>query len=326
MIQIDIIMKWYIILIIAVAAIALLIYFSVPAIIYKAVFGVRYNKNPRLNYFSAEDFELDKKDVETFYDGKTLHGCLYSVKPISECDKLIIFQHGIGAGQCAYTTEISALAKAGFAVLAFDAYGCGLSDGKSIKGFYAGAECVVSAYLYAKSDQSLKNKPVYLLGHSWGAYSVLCATELIAVEGVVAISAPDKPSKLLSDMLKCGIFRPVFSLYNLFACGKNGNRSAVKALKNSGSRALLIHGANDNVVPPSSAAANLASGENVTVYVDDEKFHNPYNTVNAEKLLAELNKAITKKEQPEFFENFDFKAATEQDEKVITKIIRFISE
>ncbi|MBE7089150.1 MAG: alpha/beta fold hydrolase [Clostridiales bacterium] len=317
-------MDWYYVLLIVVASIALLFYIVAPVLIYKMAFGHRYDKNASLKYFSASDFGLNAKEVKTQLYGKALNGYLYSVKPIEECSKLVIFQHGMGAGQCAYTTEIATLAKAGFAVLAFDAFGCDLSEGSQIKGLYAGADCVVAAYNFAKQSSRLKGLPVCLVGHSWGAYSVLCASEKIKVEKVVALSAPNNPNKLLADMLKSGIFRPVWWLCNLFSCGKNGNKSAVSALKGASASVLLIHGKQDKTVGENNAVANLISGKGITVLIEEDKGHNPYNTVEAEKRLAQLNQALVNKEQKEYFDNFDFTSATEEDEEVIKKIIDFL--
>ena len=64
--------------------------------------------------------------------------------------------------------------------------------------------------------------------------------------------------------------------------------------------------------------------------VYDDKGHNVYNTVAAQKLLEDLNAAFspsrfkTPQARKAYFENFDFKAATEEDEKVMSAIKFFI--
>ncbi|MDE7087242.1 MAG: alpha/beta hydrolase, partial [Clostridia bacterium] len=169
-------MEWYIVLIIAlatVAVISVIFTLSTAVLIDKIIFGSRQDKNPQYQYFTPEDFDLTVEHMSVLYSGVNLAANLYSVKPVEECEKVIIFQHGFGAGSSSYMTEIAHFAKQGNAVVAVDAYGCNNSAGKKIKGFYAGAEAVIAAYIAVNCDERLKNKKVVLIGHSWGAYSVL---------------------------------------------------------------------------------------------------------------------------------------------------------
>ena len=62
-----------------------------------------------------------------------------------------------------------------------------------------------------------------------------------------------------------------------------------------------------------------ANGKNITKLIAEGKGHNPYNTANAEKLLARL---FSLKD----FSEFDFKGATEEDEEVMRAVADFISE
>lgn len=319
-------MEIYHVILIAVAAAIVLIYFIMPTLIYKTAFGSRYDKNPKLKYFTAQDFKLVEQTVETEYNGVALRGAIYSKKPSVFCKNLVIFQHGMGPGHAAYMTEIAALANAGHAVLALDSFGCNLSEGKKLKGFYAATECVIAAYNFAKNNKFLKDKPVYLMGHSWGGYAVCCATTQIKVEGVIAISAPVSPTRALAGVAKASFFNPVFRVLNRAHCGRNGNANAVKALQKSQVNALLIHGEKDLVVKLFSSVAHVAKGKNVTKFIDKEKYHNPYNTVEAEKLLHELNVALMDNYEQSYFNNFDFKAATEQDSVVMQQIKQFLKK
>ncbi|MDE7401559.1 MAG: hypothetical protein K2N17_05865, partial [Clostridia bacterium] len=100
-------MQWYIILLIALAVVAVfaVVLTLVPAIlIHKAVFGGRQDKNPEFKYFTPEDFNLTTECVPVYYSGVILSAALYSVKPVEECDRVVIFQHGFGAGSASYMT------------------------------------------------------------------------------------------------------------------------------------------------------------------------------------------------------------------------------
>lgn len=334
-------MEWYIIALLAAAGILLVLFaaltLSTALVINKVVFGSRQDKVEGYRYFTAEDFALNAEPISVYYGGVDLSANVYSVKPVEECERVVIFQHGFGAGVSSYTTEIARLAKGGFAVVAADAYGCNNSVGENIKGFYAGAEAVIAAYIAVKRDQRLKDKKVVLVGHSWGAYAVLAASQKISVDGVVAISGFNAPAQCLCDQLKNlsgsklgKLYAPLlhgwFYLINFFKFGAKGNTKAAKALKKSGAKALLIHGEKDKTVPLNHSAAAKAVGDGVTKSILPEKRHNPYATEQAENRLAELmDSDLEGEEEAAYLASFDWKAATEEDEKVMGEIVSFIA-
>lgn len=332
-------MEWYYILMLCIAglgiAVCLSLIFIVPAVvIHRAMFGERQDRNINLKYFSPEEFNLDYEEVNINYRGTRLFGAVYHKKPLEECEKLIIFAHGMGAGHCAYTTEINFFAEQGYAVLSYDNYGCDRSEGKNTIGFYAGAEAVIAAYIGVKSDERLKDKPVWLVGHSWGGYSVLCASTQVSVNGVVAFSAFATPANVFGDLVKAysngflaALVKFGVRFINFFKFGVKGNCNAVKAIEKSNTPALLVWGEKDNLIISRNSAACLAKGENITALIEKDKRHNPYNTVQAEAKLAELGSdksELSDEQRAEFYKNFDYLAATEEDGRVMSAVVEFI--
>lgn len=335
----NFIMEWYYYLIIVAATVAVfaLVLTLGPAIlIYNTAFGHRQDKNPQFKYFTPEDFNLTVEHMPVRLRGVELAANLYTIKPVEECERVVIFQHGFGAGTSSYMTEIAHFAKQGYAVVAVDALGCNDSAGKSIRGFYAGAEAVIAAYIGVNCDNRLKNKSVILVGHSWGAYSVLAACASVKVDGVVAISGFNSPAQCVHDMLKTmgglgRLYAPLtfgwIRLINFFKFGAKGNLSAAKAVKKSGVKVFIIHGEKDPTVKLKHSASNKVKGDNVTALILPEKRHNPYNTVAAEVKLAELtggHKFESEAEAKEYLAAFDWAAATEEDAEVMSKIDSFI--
>ncbi len=329
---------WQITVIIAAIIITFLILlFSLAAVVYNYAFGRRYGKNPLLKYFGAEDFALTVKPVSVNADKTLLRGNIYRRHNVADNGKLIIFCHGLGAGQAEYTTEIDRFCRAGFTVLALDNAGCGMSEGKSIRGMYSGVKAAVAAYDYAKTDADLADKDAYFVGHSWGGYSALCASNERGVKAAVSISAPDRPARALKDSASriipraiAGLLYPFWCLIDFFKFGKNANKSAARCAENNGVPTLLIHGGKDNTVLMRNAAFYRAQGGNIVKILDENKAHNPYNTVEAEQKLAELSssfvkmKKLPREELLAYLEKFDFCAATEEDEKIMEEIVRFI--
>jgi hypothetical protein len=325
-----------IIICVAVFVVLMVFFVIMPIIAYNAFFSKRQDRSPLLKYFSPQDFNLSFREIDITYRGAKLYGAVYSKQPIEKCEKLIIFAHGLGAGHCAYMTEIAYYCNRGFAVLAYDNYGCDRSEGKNIRSFYTGAECVIAAYIAAKGDAELKDKPVYLVGHSWGGYSVLCASQCVNAKGVVAISAFSSPVKVYYDLggkksiLYAVLFTPMVALITALKNRAAGSKNAAKAIQKSGVPALLIWGENDKVVSKINSAACVAKGENISSVILPDKKHNPYNTVQAEQKLEELTSAFTKQfasdeEKANFFASFDYSAATQEDELVMQKTVDFIN-
>lgn len=315
-----------------------LVFFITLGLFVNAVMYGRQEQRSDYKYFTPQDFSLQTSPINVVYRKTRLSAFVYSVKPASECEKVLIFAHGYGAGTASYMTEIAYFARKGYAVVAADNYGCNYSEGKNCIGLYAGAEAVIAAYIGVKSEESLKNKPVVLVGHSWGAYSVLCASAKVKAEKVVALSAFDAPAKCTSDVLKgyltkrakwlAVLLRSSIYVANFFRFGAKGNTRASKAVAKSGAPALLIHGEKDAMVPLKNSAAAKATSSNVQKLILSDKRHNPYNTVAAENKLAELLGADFNSEEEEaaFLKTFDWSAATEEDAEVMQTICDFIEK
>lgn len=325
-------MELYQIILIIVAALAgvLILQLTLTAIIVDtALFGSRMNKKPYVRYFTAEDFNITSEPVELSRGKYKLRGFVYT-DGAKAAESTVVFCHGMGAGHIAYTTEIACLCRAGYRVLAIDDLGCNFSDGKKIRGFSEGVLAARIAVNYAKSN--FGDGKIYLVGHSLGAYSALCATKWEKVDGVVSISAPESPLKIIKGHANKFLFTfvsPFLSLIFFLKYGAAGNMSASKAIDKSGVPALLIHGDKDDIVTLKYSAYRFAEGKNVEKYLAEGKRHNPYNTVAAEGKLKELTAALDtewadKCLEENFYKSFDFVAATEEDGAVMEKIIEFL--
>lgn len=318
--------------ILSVLIFVILLLFSLAALCFHFGFGTRCDKNPLLKYFEGKDFSLREKEVEISNGRVTLRGKLYGEPSAT----LVLFCHGLGAGHLAYTTEIATFCRHGAQVLAVDYEGCNLSEGKSIRGMYSGAECVLSVIRFVRKSPDLAEKKLWLVGHSWGGYSALCAAQREQVDGVIAVSAPDSPIEVLFYNAARILGRPIglllipfWRLFNYIKFGKYGNSCASDPVVGR-VPVLLVHGDHDNVVPLEYSAFEKAAGENVQKYLCAGKSHNPYNSADAQRLLIELSerlfraKKMTEEERVKYFGNFDFSAATEEDEEVMRKVTGFM--
>lgn len=296
----------------------------------KKTFGARHDKNPLLKYYTAEDFGL--KAEEALIAGKEknkLRGVIYKKEGAEPKKELLIFCHGMGPGHIAYTTEIAYFCNLGYTVLAPDYYGCNLSDGKTIKNIDNGKQCVLAAVLYA--TENLGYEKVILVGHSWGGHSALCAAYEAGdlVKAVVSMSAPDRSEKVMHSTLKKRMPAFLANLVYPFLCIVCGGESSAYAADNCAAKALLIHGECDPLISIENSAYGASKNPKVKKFLAKGKGHNPYNTVKAEENLHSLAKNLSAYRRGEvgkdYFEKFDFAAATEEDSEVMDEIARFLA-
>ena len=321
----------------AAAVLAVAVLFALAALIQIKAFGHRFDKNPLLKYFFAEDFKLETQGVECRSSGHMLRGFIYSGRPIQDCRALVIFCHGLGPGQCAYTTEIAYFCKCGCAVLALDSCGCGLSEGDAPRGLEAGIASAVAAYNLAKRIKELKNFKVIFAGHSMGGYASLCAAAICKADGAVAFAAPETPSLTVCNTAAHTISRPLAVMVRPFLrafsrlyVGRYANMHTSKVLKNSGVPAIIFQGDKDTVVPLNTSAYSFCK-HTVQCVLCGGKGHNPYNTINAERLLAELGAAVAnaqnmgEEERSAYFSSVNYSAVCEEDASVMSAAAYFIA-
>ena len=145
---------------------------------FDAVLG-RYDGDPALHYDAVSDFpQLCRESFDIAGDRNvTLKGAFYyegAFRP----EKLIVFDHGIGAGHLAYLREIAYLAEHGFTVYSYDHTGCVSTGGSGILGFAQGVNDLDHVLTALQQDPRFRGVPRKLIGHSWGGYACMNAAAL----------------------------------------------------------------------------------------------------------------------------------------------------
>ena len=270
---------------------------------------------PNLNYT-----EISFKNLN-----ETINGRIYFYNEIANKD-IIIFCHGYGAGHEAYISEIDFFAKNNFVVVGFDYRGCKLSSGK-LSHFGSSVVDTEACYNYLLNNNYLQNKKVYLVGHSWGAYTALCCSKLPKIEKVIALCPFNNPVDFFTK--KCYfkekfftyILKPFRLLYLKLKYKKYGNISSYKTIDNSNKKALIIFGEQDLII----GKINYVFNNNVTKLSLADKGHNPYNTVEAEKYLNETITNLTLAEnKQEFLQQVDYLKITQQDNVIMQTMLDFL--
>lgn len=304
-------------------------------VIMKTAFKIRSDGSPRLKYLQAHHFKNLKTKRIFFPSNKKqiLYGNLYFYDETKQYKELVIFMHGIGAGHTAYTTEINTLAKAGFLVLAFDYTGASLSEGQSIRNLLQPLVDLKYSLKYINKVEELKDLDLYLVGHSWGAFTSLNALlfKNSKIKKVVSMSAFNNMSSVMSmNHPTLVVFRPFINLYNFFRYGKLAYTSSKKALKKTKAEVLVIHGDQDPVIKKKKSfdlfMKATQAKENIKYVIAENKKHNPYLTIKAEEYLyqVQVDKGLIGNNKQVNDDLVDYDLITKEDEKIMTIILSFL--
>ena len=114
---------------------------------------------------------MTRKPFEFQICGLTLHGQYYEP---NEAKAVIILVHGMGEYARRYErTVVPALLKQSFAIISYDQFGHGSSEGK--KGHHPGYDCILDGLeeMLNKANTLYPTLPTFLYGHSMGGNVVI---------------------------------------------------------------------------------------------------------------------------------------------------------
>ena len=303
-------------------------------------------------------YELYEKEYprtdEQFQMGEcTLRGHVYGA---DNERGLIVFRHGLFSQHQDYLPFITAMVDKGWRVFAYDAIGCGESDGESVLGMSQSPLDVVAAVGYAREAHLGDGVPLVLWGHSWGGYGVAAALgKLDGVDACVSMSGFDTPMKVLdsSATASYGLLGklqwPFLWANTVIDFGDDANLSASDAIAASGVPTLVIHGASDTTVPYDDASilgalrANWKGLEGdtlslVTMDVPGRDGHNNYFYAPESKayldecvqklqdMLDENGDDVQADDVQSFMASVDLRKANTADPELMATIDQFLGE
>ena len=340
-------MKSLIIVLLAIVLLLIILTLLSHYILYVATgFNKRCDGNENLKYLKAKNFDnLNALPIEFKQSkGIILRGFIYTSAKIQTYKGLIVFSHGMGGGHLSYTTEINYFAQKGYAVLAYDNTGTCASDGKSLGGIAQGVLDLKSAIEFSKTRDDLKDLPLLLVGHSWGAYSVCNLLHIYPdanVKGILAFSPFASVNTLIKDMAKSktklnlSFLAPFFDIANIIKYGKTGLLNSAETVASNQVPTLIMHGGNDMVVrvknSPLNFKSKLSLNVNARTILYESKYHNVYLAKDAESYLNDtFNKiGILGENTPEAYEvykNIDYSLITKEDLTVMETATNFLEE
>lgn len=304
----------------------------------------RYDEDPAIFYYRHTDFDGLQAEPYTFPggNGQMLRGNFYYYGE-KKTDRIVIFEHGMGAGHRAYMKEIERIAREGYTVLSYDKTGCADSEGKDNRSFAQSVSDLDHCIRSLRSYASYQASRIAVIGHSWGAYSTQNIGALHPdITHIVALSGPIAVKALLQQSFS-GIMKGYIPALLAFERETNpdyADLNAVDALTKTDAKALIIHSADDPMVNQSLHFDVLKrlheTRPNTYFHLMDGKKHSPNYTAEAvaykDAFFADYTKKTKKKEletmeqKLAFQDSYDFDLMTRQDEELWQEIFAFLKD
>ena len=210
----------------------------------------------RVQKCRADYPSLAEREEISFSCGKeTLKGYLY------ECSSpkgVIIYAHGVGNLADANGAQVqNYYVEHNYDVFAIDMTGCGRSTGSGIKSLHESKYCVQNAVKTVQNLAKTKDLPLFLIGHSWGGYGVVTATDLVdGISGVAAFSGFNTPSEMMYSFAQSYaskamvVMKPAMQFGISCAWGEQSFYSAETSIKkHKDIPYFIVQGDKDTTVP-----------------------------------------------------------------------------
>lgn len=259
-------------------------------VVSKKVFPRRGDASISIKYQLPSDFKNLNVRKDYFLNNKKARLSLYEYsKKDSKPLGLVLLSHGIGGGHFYLLPLINYLCERGLMVLAFDHYASGTSEGKRIESLAQGGIDVKYALKYIDNHYDL---PLYVLGHSWGGYSVAQGLRFskkilkcVSISGLDSEATMANGPKALVPLIRTFVRVCGFTKY-----GKYSFYSSYSAFKKTNAKVLYIQGKEDATVSPNITGYRYQKAfknkENIKVVMMDQKGHAPI--VTYESQLAQM--------------------------------------
>ncbi len=233
--------------------------------------------------YSAEDFPaIQYRKIEFLSGRNTLKGYVWDE---SRSNKLAVISHGWGELSNYYYPVMSYFINAGYAVLTYDNTGTGDSEGLGTKGLSQSAIDIDNALKFVESDEALKDKEIYLFGHSWGGHAVTAALNFghKNIKAVASVAGYNSNSGAMLEWmqrrLNMGGFAytllPFTAFWALVDAGENYYKTGVNGINLSNVPVIVVQGGNDDTVLNDSIYSHRSeiTNDKVEYYFVEEGTH-----------------------------------------------------
>lgn len=317
------------IIVIAIVVVSVLIFCGV-AIAHLVVFSradyAQYDSDHFLVYDDIDKEKYPREQMIVKSGENDISAFLYMV---DDAKGLIVVAPGHRDANDIKLYEIRYFIDAGYSVVCLDYTGCYTSAGSSMKGYSQSVYDIDALLDFIEADKKFENVPIYLFGHSMGAYAVCAELSFHHnIAKVVAASGFDTPEEQWQYSIKryTGIFYPIVKpLNSLFIALKYGNDRDLSAVDgiNSVSIPVLVISAEEDLFyggkSPIYERQNEIVNPNCTFMLMDKENHNGhYDYFLTDAALEYVDKNPVPPIDKELYR--------EHDEKIMNMIIAFLDD
>ncbi len=227
--------------------------------------------------FSEEDMEArgyNRKAVFFDSEGNTLYGNIWGD---TDVDKLVVIAHGIGNYANGYYNEMAYFVDEGYCVMTYNCTGTYTSEGKGTTGLSQSPIDLHNALLFVESDPDLKDKDVYLFGHSWGGHAVTAVLnyEHKNIKAVASVAGYNSNGGIMLEWMKykmgmgggAYVIFPFAAICSYPEAHGKYNYTGVGGINKVDIPVLAVQGGNDDTVFEDSIYSHYLLGD-----ITNEKF------------------------------------------------------
>ena len=238
----------------------IIFFFIIPLTIAEIVNSFIFKKRsePKDPYvLSLTDYPNLKCEEMNFKSGKNkMQAYLYSSDTLTP-KGVVIYAHGFDCGGSNSTMMFADyFVSNDYYYFTYDATANGKSEGEDQNGLIQGVLDLDRAISYVKTIDKLKDYPLMLLGHSWGAYSTCSVLNKHKdIKCVVSMSGFNNANDFMINSSKryvgsflADLSGPYLRLYERIIFKNNTRLSSVNGLKNSNCNCLIIHSSDDKTI------------------------------------------------------------------------------
>lgn len=252
-------------------------------IVYKVIFlrarqpNTVFDLSPQI----LEEEGIEHRSVSFYSEKNQLYADIYGKE---RARGLVIVVNGVNSCADTHLAEARYFAEAGWYVMTFDGTGTRRSEGDGIRGLAQYRIDLLAALAYAETDPELCEQPVFLYGHSAGAWASATAIEETQVSGAVCIDGFDSPTAMMRAEAKkrtgflSDFSYPFLLLTNYIEFGKDADIQASRVLERTEKPVMIVTSEGDQTVTKEITISSfLQKKDNVQLYEMRKITGDPHN-------------------------------------------------
>ena len=302
-----------------------------------------YSVTPGLVCVDRLDSKINREEISFMSDDVLLKGNYFTCK---RPKGIVVMAHGIHSGGDDYLNIVCYFLEKRYNVFSFNYKGTYDSEGDSCVGLCESLVDLDHALTYIFSEKKYNNIPIFLFGHSWGAYAVSSVLSLHnKINACACVAGMDSGYTMMVQKAEqyvgklSATAKPFFDIYQKFLFKDYVKYDAVKGINNSNIPVVVAHGVDDKVIVFNKQAIIRKQSEftndKVRYYIgkgfqgDHVDIMHSNNAIIYRKEVAselkllemEKGKKLTHEELQEFYKKVDHQKYSEVNRELMDLIV-----